>query len=308
MSPIRRFFLRNLGLKAFSLLLAFLLWNQVTSQDTVQGTVSAPVVFRNMPEGLEISNDLPSQVDVNLRTRRGEATIENATVVIDLKGREAGPSVVNLTEDNVQRTSGIDVLGISPTLLKVELEATSSKRVKVAPQLSGEPAEGYRVVTLNSVPPDILVSGPASAVQDVTMVATDLIDVAGRRASLTEEVFIELEDKRLRVGGEASVSVVVTIEEKRRAIAIAKVGVRVQPDGGSVRLYTRTVRLSGTVPLSYTGNLQADLFEAVVNLTDYEPQTDPYEIAPEIIVPEEYSGVFRLVRVTPETVRVRKSP
>jgi YbbR domain-containing protein len=308
MSPIRRFFLRNLGLKAFSLLLAFLLWNQVTSQDTVQGTVSAPVVFRNMPEGLEISSDPPGQVDVNLRTRRGEATIENATVVIDLRGREAGPSVVNLTEDNVQRTSGIDVLGISPALLKLELEATSSKRVKVAPQLSGEPAEGYRVVTLNSVPPDILVSGPSSAVQDVTMVATDLIDVAGRRESLTEEVFIELEDKRLRVGGEASVSVVVTIEEKRRAIAIAKVGVRVQPEGGSARLYTRTVRLSGTVPLSYTGNLQADLFEAVVNLTDYESQTDPYEIAPEIIVPEEYSGVFRLVRVTPETVRVRKSP
>jgi YbbR domain-containing protein len=261
-----------------------------------------------MPEGLEISSDPPGQVDVNLRTRRGEATIENATVVIDLRGREAGPSVVNLTEDNVQRTSGIDVLGISPALLKLELEATSSKRVKVAPQLSGEPAEGYRVVTLNSVPPDILVSGPSSAVQDVTMVATDLIDVAGRRESLTEEVFIELEDKRLRVGGEASVSVVVTIEEKRRAIAIAKVGVRVQPEGGSARLYTRTVRLSGTVPLSYTGNLQADLFEAVVNLTDYESQTDPYEIAPEIIVPEEYSGVFRLVRVTPETVRVRKSP
>ena len=72
-STVRDFFLSNLPLKAVSLMLAFLLWNQVASLRTAQRTVTVPLVIVNMPENLEISNDYLRQVDVEVRSRGGDS-------------------------------------------------------------------------------------------------------------------------------------------------------------------------------------------------------------------------------------------
>ena len=70
MSRLLKPSVNNLSLKILAVLLAFLLWIQVASQETVQMTLAAPVEFLDMPTDLEISNDYPREVEVVLQTDR----------------------------------------------------------------------------------------------------------------------------------------------------------------------------------------------------------------------------------------------
>lgn len=313
MNSLRAFFLKNLGLKSVSLLLAFFLWHQVASQRTqrtVQRTVfGVPVEFVNLPPDMEISNDPPRRVDVVLRSDRGSATIDEKqlTAVVDLRSAQPGLRDVLLTETNINRPTGLEILRIDPSRFRLKLETTRMKLVKVEPDPTGEPAEGFQVTSVRVVPPEVFVSGPESHIQKATRAQTGPIDVSGRRETFTEISFVDLDDPRLRVDPEtSSVTVVVTIEEKRRDIVVRGVRVRVEPEETPHRIYTKTLDLLGTVPLSFDEPLRPEMFEAVVDFSALEPRRQPYELVPIITIPEEYAEDFRLSDFKPATVKVRK--
>lgn len=306
MNLFRELFLKNLGLKGISLLLGLLLWNQVTSQETVQRTVSAPIVFRQMPAGLEISNEHLTDTDVMLRVRE-DVPVEQVTAVVDLQSSVVGMNVISLTDEDITRPSGSEVLGITPSRIRIHLENTTSKRVTVEPDLQGEPAEGYEVTGLQVVPPDILISGPESQVQEVSSASTGPINIDGQSETFSETVFADLENPRLRIGGASNVDVIVSIEEKRRTVRIANVKVTTEPAEFTTRIYDKKVTLEGTIPISFSGEIEAELFTAFVDMSEFEVQREPVEVEPRILIPEEYLGVFRISEVVPPQVRVRRT-
>ncbi len=108
MSVLREFFLNNLGLKAISLLLAFLLWVQVASQERVQRTVTLPVELVNMPPQLEVSNDYVKSVEADIRSERGSSALDERAlaVVIDLASSGPGtPLLLSCSQTRVARNA-----------------------------------------------------------------------------------------------------------------------------------------------------------------------------------------------------------
>ena len=142
MNFLRGLLLDNLGLKGISLLLAFLLWLQVGSQQNFQRTISVPVEFYNLPVDLEITGDYAKEVDVIIRAQRRVESVGRMSAVIDFKDARPGTAIVPLTADRniTNGPSGVEVLGIIPARLRLELERIAEKTVRVEPEIQGKPA------------------------------------------------------------------------------------------------------------------------------------------------------------------------
>ncbi len=308
MNSFRQFFLKDLGLKGVSLLLAFLLWHQVASQRTVQRTISVPVEFVNIPNDLVISNDHPRRLEVVLRSDRGSSNIEERqlTAAVDLKSAIPGILEVPITEQNISRPSGLEILSIKPSKILLQLEMTRRKNVKVDPEVTGEPAPGFVVTGIRVIPAQVMISGPESHVQKAKSAHTGIIDISGRSESFSQTTFVDLDDAQLRIEDAFSVAVSIQIEEKRKSVKVKGVPVAVAPEGTPSKLYTKKIDLDGTVPMSFSGSLDPALFQGVVDLTDIERRREPYELKPTIVIPEQYASIFRLLGFKPATVKVRK--
>ncbi len=306
-STVRDFFLSNLPLKAVSLVLAFLLWNQVASLRTAQRTVTVPLVIVNMPENLEISNDYLRQVDVEVRSRGGDLDTRELSAVVNLTDAHAGDQQIVLTPQHISHPRGVEIVKVTPAQVSLRLEATRTKHVPVRVQTSGEAADGFEVTAVEAEPEEVLVAGPESVVEALEVARTGGIDIAGRQGSIQQEIFVDLDDGRLRIEGSGTVTAKLTIEEKRRRFRIRGVKVAIDPPSADVRLFTSRLQLNGTVPLSFNQTLEAGRFQAVVNVTDLAAASSPSHLIPQVLIPDEYQDLFRLDSTSPATVQVQRT-
>ena len=304
MNILRGLLLNNLGLKGISLVLAFLLWLQVGSQQNFQRTVSVPLEFYNLPADLEITGDYAREVDIIIRAQRRVESVGQMSAVIDFKNAKPGTEIVPLTERNITDSpSGVEVLEIIPARLRLELERITEKTVRVEPEIQGEPAPGYQLAGVRAWPSEVTVTGPESSVDKMTSARTVPIDINGRTASFTNSAALDPKDPRLRLDLSTPVEVEIDIEEERREVSFARVAIEVEPQKDGVRLLTRSLKLVGSVPLSFEGKLAAKHFRVLVDVSELEPRDEPYELVPEIIPPQ--IGLFRVESLQPEKVKVR---
>jgi len=307
MNILREFLFNNIGLKAISLLLALLLWLQVAGQQSVQRTLSLPVEFVNMPAEMEVSNDFQRQVDVVLRSRRGTPNFEDGSLTVKIDLRDAVPGAEKsfpLSADNMSdRPAGLEVVSISPTRIRLLLENTVRKSVEVVPELVGEPAEGFQVTKVQA--PPVTIIGPQSRVQEVSEAQTEPIGITGLSSTLVRNVAVDIADLALRMEP-ASVDVIITIEEERREVQVRRIPIELFPEDVEATLMTRRVEIVGTVPISFTGELTTQDFQASVNVEALEPRQESYELVPQITIVDQYAGIFRIQSVVPDRIKVRR--
>lgn len=307
MNILRELLLNNIGLKAVSLLLAFLMWVQIAGRQTVQTTVSVPVEFINIPAELEISNSYQKQVDVVIRSELGRPPGQRSMVaVVDLRKATPGTMVVPLAEDSIRnKPQRVEIISITPPNIKLQLERTAVKIVKVQTETVGRPAQGFEVTAIQVVPSEVLVTGPESRLQKVSTAQTEPITIEGGTSEITQSVHVYLEDPRLRIQNPKPVTVTVSIEERRRKVQLRQVRVSLRPEGTAAQLLTRRVDVTGTMPASFHGELKASDFVALVDVQGLRPNPEPYEIIPRIVPPENYASAFRTESVIPWRVRVK---
>ena len=306
MNFLRQLFMNNMGLKGISLLLAFLTWVQIPKPEIVTTTRSAPVRLANQPSELQITNNYPRDVDVEIRSEGGPIEELSLTAVIDLAEASAGSHVFPLTEANIKnRPRRAKILSIRPSTIKLELEQIDAKIVRIEAVIAGKPAAGYEVTTKTVSPPEVMVEGPESRLKDLVIAPTEPVDIEGRSTSLSQSVSVYLDDTRLRIQSLKPVTINITIEEKRREIRLRRVSVQVLPKGTQVRLSPSRVDVLGSVPISFEGKLTSTDFLALVNLEQIQSNSGPQTIIPSIVIPPEYANIFRTESITPSEVTVR---
>jgi YbbR domain-containing protein len=205
---------RNLGLKFAALALAALLWFTISGQ-RVERSVSVPILYRNLPEGMLITGDRFHEVSVHLRggyTQLAEMSRDTVNVVVDLADAKPGQRVVTLRTDQVRAPFGVEVTQIDPASITVVIERASTAALLVEPRVEGQPAAGFVRTTTVVEPPTVAIAGPVSRLALMRSVGTEPISIEGARSSVTRTVNITLADPELRLTGTRSVRVTVTIE------------------------------------------------------------------------------------------------
>jgi YbbR domain-containing protein len=208
---------RNLSLKFVSTLVAFLLWLVVAGERVVERVMRAPVEFQNLPAGLELVGDLPDTVEVRLRGSSGalsRMTGGDMSAVLDLSAARPGRRLFHITASHVTVPYGTEIVQVGPSTLTVEFELSGIRRVRVQPDIDGQPADGYEVTDVKSEPETVEVAGPESALKRLQAAITEPVSVADQTRSVREVVTIGVADSSVRLRTPQTAVVTVTISPR----------------------------------------------------------------------------------------------
>jgi hypothetical protein len=214
---MRKWILRNLGLKLLSVFLAIFLWVVVLGEQKVDVTINVPLTL-NLPTALMLVNEPPESLEVHLRGPK--------TLVTSLAPREVtfseppgklveGENVIPIREDMVRVPRGIQVVDVAPHRIRVVLEALSERDIEVNPRVEGAPAVGFVVRRVISVPARVRMSGPTSEIRRLTQVRTLPVDLSGQTAAFSTRVLLEPVGRLIRIQDGAPITVEVEIVAKR---------------------------------------------------------------------------------------------
>ncbi len=196
-----KIFSQNFGLKIAALFLSIVLWFYVTSRGQSEMYLDVPVGFKNIPQGLELVNNTIKSVSLNVKGQ--ERFIRNIKpsdirISIDLSKIKKGENVYYITRDDIETPHGITVSNINPSTLKINIEETASKAVKVDPVIIGELEKGYSVNTIQIVPQNVVIEGAKSEVRKIHRLKTEPLDITGITETFSQELKLDLKGKNIR--------------------------------------------------------------------------------------------------------------
>ncbi len=205
----------NWALKLLALVFACILWFFVTGEQKLERSYAVPLELKNIPAGMMVANDIPSMIDVRIsgpRTLLMNLQLQDIGIAVNLKDLAPGLATLKRLEERLNLPGPLKVTRLSPSYIDVKLERIVSKNVLVKPQLRGKPAAGYRVATVHSVPPRVLVEGAESEVAGLDSVATEIVDIADALETRMEKVFLVYPGRYSNIKNQFAVEVEIVIE------------------------------------------------------------------------------------------------
>ncbi|MFH1702294.1 MAG: CdaR family protein [Nitrospirota bacterium] len=207
---------KNLGLKITAVLLSILLWVFATSRGLSEIVLDVPLEFKNIPPRLELMYYDVKAVSLNIKGQeRLIRTIRptDIRVWIDLNKAKKGEGIYAINKNNISLPLTVTVKNITPSSVKVSLEESVSKTVKVRPIVVGIPEKGYYIKSISVVPQTVDLEGASSKIKKVDKVKTEPLDVTGRSETLTKDLKLDVSGMNIRTKvDEVMVKVVIAKE------------------------------------------------------------------------------------------------
>ena len=204
---------RNLWWKLGALAVSFLLWLVFNGSNELTESVSVPVQYRNLPEGLEIGSELVEHVHLVLRGPSLLLSREANTpapVILDLsEPQTSGEKTFTLSPQNVRLPSGVTLEKAIPGQIRLRLEPRLRKDVPIRVRFDHVPA-GQQAYAAETWPLRLTISGPESHVRAIDAVDTDVVDFRTQRPGNVAETVAYLADAR--VGFDSKPTVKVRVE------------------------------------------------------------------------------------------------
>lgn len=197
--PFHDFFTQNLGFKVIALMLALLLWYDVTTDQTTVVEYPVPVTITVEGSDVIVTNDVPREVDVSF-SGSGKDLFRLSKDVLaiqkSVEGGESDTTTVVLELQDVQRPGDLNVtpIGIAPSTITVVTDRFVEKTVSLDPVGLPAAQEGYQVVNVEVEPRTVQVRGVTSEVHPIGALALDLSQLSRDAGSFDEKLKIVVPD------------------------------------------------------------------------------------------------------------------
>ncbi|MBP5199680.1 MAG: hypothetical protein J6Z82_03435 [Schwartzia sp.] len=302
MNSLKGFFLHNLPVKIVALLAACILWAFVMNDQnpSMESGFSVPLAVINPPGESKVTQNAEN-VKIKLRAPRSIfATIspDEIKAFVDLAGLEPGTHPVHVQTVIPQ---GVEVLTVTPDLVKFTIDPIVQKRMPVRIVRSGASPTGLTVAGIEPETRAVTVDGPQSSIAKVLEVVGTVV-VPG---SVVGDTDIEVSLQPLDEDGEVveDVRIVPKVISVRMSFArsLARKVVDVKPvvEGAAASGY----RIAGTrvepsrIELTGTG----EALDAVTALST-EPifvagLTESMNKSVELVLPEGVTVTNKMVNV-----------
>lgn len=180
--------------------------------------VTTAVDFRNIPENLELKRASSERVEVQITGKRrlvGALRPEQVGAFLDLIQIDAGYHRLVLNADNIELPLGLEVVRITPSAIRLEMEERINKEIAVEPKIAGTPPAGYKIAKIRVSPGSLKVSGPESKLRDMLSLSTESIsvsDISTQKGEKVVRVPVILSPASLRLLPGENKEVMVTIQ------------------------------------------------------------------------------------------------
>jgi diadenylate cyclase len=205
----------NLVPKIVSFALVFLLWVFIAGQHRAELRLTIPLEYRNVPANMEIAGDGASKVEVGIRGSRGMIfgiTPDQVRAFVDLSQAVPGQNYFRLTLDNIRSPLGTEITKISPSSIRLQLEAVKTGSVQVKAKLTGKLPASLRLKSVWVEPAFIILQGPETALVKIREVFTDPIDLSQIRESKKIPTGLDVDSPQIHLAPNQPSRAVVGIE------------------------------------------------------------------------------------------------
>jgi YbbR domain-containing protein len=198
---MKKFFFENLGLKIAAVLLSIVLWVFVTSRGQSEMSIDVPLEFHDIPQGLEIVNHTIKTVSISIKGQ--ERFIKNIRasdirVSLDLNKAKKGEGIYYIQRDDIKLPHAITVTNMIPSSVKVTIDETITKTVKVIVPVTGEPGRSHYVKSVEVTPQTIVIEGIRSEIGRTKNIRTEPLDITGFDETFTQDLRLDLTGKNIR--------------------------------------------------------------------------------------------------------------
>ena len=213
------FFTKNTTLKVISLILAIILWVFVKSKSGGEVGLVVPLEFYRVPSNLIVTNVTDEAINVRITgsvIQLQRLPTREIRARIDLSRARPGTNSFDILPDNFNISKDLDIIQISPSSVKVELDHVIEKMVHVKPVVEGKPARGYRVSKITVEPPFITLQGAEGQLKKLKEIMTEEVNVSDLKETVEVEVPLRIADLRLKKAVKRTVKVTIVFEEERK--------------------------------------------------------------------------------------------
>lgn len=280
----------NIGVKIIALIVALIIWFNVSSEEQMTRLFTLPVKLVNLPDTLTIQGTFPKAVDASITATKRQMLymgFKKGFVSINLASAAAGRFRQTIAASNVMLPSDIsanDVRIITPTSIDLQFERKITMELPVALTLTGAIPEGYLLNGSPSVAPGTVeVTGGRSAVEPLRAIQSEPIDLSKIRDRFDKEVLLEYDPASIRCSP-GKVKVLISVSQKGRRV-LANVPPTILFDDRDLyaEIVPTTVSLTLEGPKAILDTLSSGDVSILLDLSGRRPGR--YIIAPEVIVP-----------------------
>ncbi len=299
--------IENKGLKLLSLSLAILLFAVSRQPATDVRLVGVPIEYRGLSQGLEISGDVEQTVSVRLSGPRDivRTLISNQLLVVaDLINKGPGERLAHLKADKTSLPDNVKVLQIEPASIRIILEPTAKKRVRVEARFMGQAGAGMEIYRVNLAPGEVEIEGPQSQVNKLDRVLTETVNLDERRESFQTAVEVETPQRSLRVKTPGPINLSIEIGERRINQRFVNVPVHWLDQPASGRLITKTVDVEVYGPKSAVESLGIGDLRVELKTTGLSSGAD--RVAPQVRLPANADKHIEVRNIIPREVRLKR--
>lgn len=217
---LRRLFVDDWGVKLLALGITLALWMAVADFNKPRTIRVAVQLNFVRPPNLDISNEPPRTIDVELtgsRERLDNMRLSDLVATVDISDNPAGERILRLNNERVHMDlpDGVKIESFKPTTIPIRLEPNLERQLPVDIKLEGQPAAGFELISSTAQPNVISVSGPASLIEKLQQAPTETISIEGKKDNFTAlGVTIAIPDSRIEVENPV-VDVAIEIGEKK---------------------------------------------------------------------------------------------
>ncbi len=138
------------------------------------------------------------------------------TYEIHLASAEPGPLLIKVSPEMIKLPKGgVSVLQIRPASFTLSIDKRMEKLVRIEPELRNDPAPGFTISKVVALPSTIKLTGPARALEKLSVVNTTPVDLSGLTEPIKKKVALNLNSSpNIRPTGDSLVEVEIVVQEK----------------------------------------------------------------------------------------------
>lgn len=207
---------KNLMPKFVTLLLVLLCWVLINVRQGGVQTVTAQVKFHDLPENLVLKNDLPAELNVQLKvlsTLFASSKKLEIAADIDLSKVHEGINSITVDGKAFQLPLGVSVDKISPAVLTIIAEKKLYRDLPVQLKRTGRLPKGMKLRSISIEPARVRVIGSESSLAKLRQVETESLDLAGVTRSQTLEIKLLAPSPQVQLGSDESVRAKIVVSK-----------------------------------------------------------------------------------------------
>ena len=179
-------FFSNFWPKLAILAIVMICWLLITVRQGGILTVTAPIKFHNLPDGLVLMKSSPEEVEVQLKVFSNLVPSPKQMDIvadIDLSKVKEGGNNLAIRNDDFKLPPGVVIAGLNNSVVKVTTEKKIRKRLPIRVKTVGRLPGRQRLRLVRSDPDSVLVEGATRTIEQLEFLQTEDVDLSGVRQS-----------------------------------------------------------------------------------------------------------------------------